>query len=356
MTEIVGERVASAPDPAPTLLETRELSVWFGSTRGVLGGGGGRQVRAVDRVSVEVGRNRTLGLVGESGSGKSTLGRAVVRLLRPRSGSILLDGQDIAPLDGRGLRAIRGRLQMVFQDPAASLDPTLSVGASVAEPLELQRWRTPAERRRRVADLLVQVGLRAADRDRFPHELSGGQRQRVGIARALALHPELVVADEPVSALDVSIRAQILELLRDLQRQLGLALLFISHDLAVIRQVSDDVAVMYLGRIAESGPAERLFAAPLHPYTVALMSAIPVPDPEIEAGRRRIILVGEIPSSSAAIQGCKFASRCWLRTRLGNPARCTDEEPELRPLEQPHMVACHFAESMPGGRSTAVLA
>jgi oligopeptide/dipeptide ABC transporter ATP-binding protein len=222
----------------------------------------------------------------------------------------------------------------------------MSVGSSIAEPLELQHWSTGSARQARVHELIGLVGLRAVDRDRYPHELSGGQRQRVGIARALALQPELIVADEPVSALDVSIRAQILALLRDLQQQLGLTFLFVSHDLAVIRQVSSDVAVMYLGRIMEQGPAVGLYARPLHPYTVALMSAIPVPDPVIEGGRKRIILAGEVPSSSAAIEGCKFASRCWLRTKLGNPERCVTEEPVLRPLEPAHEVACHFAESI----------
>jgi len=331
---------------SPTLLETRDLSVHFSVSRGGPIRGKPAAVRAVDRVSLVVSRGQTLGLVGESGSGKSTFGRAIVRLLRPNSGSILLDGQDIAPLSGRALGAIRGRLQMVFQDPSASLDPTTSVGTSIGEPLELKHWSNAVARRARVDELIGLVGLRSADRDRYPHELSGGQRQRVGIARALALHPELIVADEPVSALDVSIRAQILALLRDLQAQLGLTLLFVSHDLAVIRQVSSDVAVMYLGRIAESGPASMVYAKPLHPYTVALMSAIPIPDPVVEAGRRRIILAGEMPSSSATIQGCKFASRCWLRTQLGNPERCATEEPELRPLEPGHHVACHFAESI----------
>jgi oligopeptide/dipeptide ABC transporter ATP-binding protein len=235
---------------------------------------------------------------------------------------------------------------MVFQDPAASLDPTLSVGASIAEPLELRHWNEASDRRARVGELLELVGLRPADRGRYPHELSGGQRQRVGIARAIALHPELVVADEAVSALDVSIRAQILALLRDLQARLGLSLLFVSHDLAVIRQISHEVAVMYLGRIMELAPVARLFERPLHPYTVALLSAIPVPDPEVEAGRRRIILVGDVPSPGDAVAGCPFASRCWLRTQLGDPERCTAEEPQLVALEAGHMVACHFADSV----------
>jgi oligopeptide/dipeptide ABC transporter ATP-binding protein len=333
----------TAPD-AGVLLETRDLSVHF-AARATRASASGGPVRAVDRVSVSVPRGKTFGLVGESGSGKSTFGRAIVRLLRPHSGAILLDGEDIAQLEGRRLRAIRGRLQMVFQDPAASLDPTLTVGASIAEPLELRRWRSAAERRARVGELLEQVGLRPVDRSRYPHEFSGGQRQRVGIARAIALHPELVVADEAVSALDVSIRAQILALLRELQARLGLTLLFVSHDLAVIRQISDEVAVMYLGRIMEHGPAAKLFERPLHPYTVALMSAIPIPDPEVEAGRRRIILVGDVPSSGSAISGCRFASRCWLRAQLGNPERCTAEEPELVAFEPAHEVACHFAGS-----------
>lgn len=329
-----------------TLLETHDLSVHFKVGRSRRFGARDSVVRAVDRVSVSVTRERTLGLVGESGSGKSTLGRAIVRLLRPSSGSILLDGKEISTLEGRELYAIRGRLQMVFQDPSASLDPTLTIGASIAEPLEIRRWSSAAARRQRVEELLDQVGLRSIDRQRYPHEFSGGQRQRVGIARAIALQPELVVADEPVSALDVSIRAQILALLRDLQQQLGLTLLFVSHDLAVIRQISDEVVVMYLGRIMESGSGAQLFGRPLHPYTIALMSAIPVPDPDVEAGRRRIILVGEVPSSSATLRGCRFASRCWLRTRLGNPDRCVEDEPELRPLEPGHVVACHYAESI----------
>lgn len=338
-----------------TLLETRDLSVHFPVSRGQAIGGKSAVVRAVDRVSLSVQRGQTLGLVGESGSGKSTFGRAIVRLLRPTSGAILLDGQDIAPLRGRPLSAIRGRLQMVFQDPSASLDPTMPVGSSIAEPLELRKWSTADARRARVEELIGLVGLRSADRDRYPHELSGGQRQRVGIARALALQPELIVADEPVSALDVSIRAQILALLRELQQRLGLTFLFVSHDLAVIRQVSSDVAVMYLGRIMERGPASMLFAKPFHPYTVALMSAIPVPDPVVEAGRHRIILAGEMPSSRAAIEGCRFASRCWLRTQLGNPERCVTDEPALRPIEPTHHVACHFAESLaePGPASGA---
>jgi peptide/nickel transport system ATP-binding protein len=340
-----------APTGAGALVETRDLSVHFAG-RGTRSRG--EAVRAVDRVSLTVPRGKTFGLVGESGSGKSTLGRAIVRLLRPNAGAILLDGEDIAQLEGRRLRAIRGRLQMVFQDPAASLDPTLTVGASIAEPLELGGWRTATERRARVGELLERVGLRPVDRGRYPHEFSGGQRQRVGIARAIALHPELVVADEAVSALDVSIRAQILALLRDLQAGLGLTLLFVSHDLAVIRQISDEVAVMYLGRIMEHGPAGRVFERPLHPYTVALMSAIPIPDPEVESGRHRIILVGDVPSPGSAMSGCRFASRCWLRTQLGNPERCTEEEPELRPLEERHVVACHFAESMSGVGSAAV--
>jgi oligopeptide/dipeptide ABC transporter ATP-binding protein len=339
-----GAGAAIAPADPSVLLETRDLSVHF-AARGSRAGSGRRLVKAVDRVSLRVPRGRTLGLVGESGSGKSTLGRAIVRLLRPQAGEILLDGEDIAQLEGGRLRAIRGRLQMVFQDPAASLDPTLTVGASIAEPLELRRWKRAPARRVRVGELLEQVGLRPADRSRYPHELSGGQRQRVGIARAIALHPELVVADEAVSALDVSIRAQILALLRDLQARLGLTLLFVSHDLAVIRQISHEVAVMYLGRIMEHGPASKVFERPLHPYTVALMSAIPVPDPEVEAGRRRIILVGDVPNPDEAVSGCPFASRCWLRTQLGNPERCTADEPQLVPFEPGHAVACHFAGS-----------
>jgi oligopeptide/dipeptide ABC transporter ATP-binding protein len=254
------------------------------------------------------------------------------------------DGQEMCSLDRRQLRAVRRRVQMVFQDPYASLDPRMTIGSSIAEPMEIHRLGTRGVRRRRVVELLELVGLHASHADRYPHELSGGQRQRVGVARALSLGPDLIVADEPVSALDVSIQAQIVNLMRRLQRDLGLASILIAHDLAVVRHVSDAIAVMYLGRIVERAEAADLYREPLHPYTVALLSAVPIPDPVAEATRERIVLRGDVPSPASPPPGCPFHTRCWLRERLGNPPACSSETPPLRLLEAGHSVACHFAE------------
>ncbi|MBW7930239.1 MAG: dipeptide ABC transporter ATP-binding protein [Gammaproteobacteria bacterium] len=296
------------------------------------------QLRAVDGVSFRLQAGRTLGLVGESGCGKSTLGRAILRLQEPTAGRVLLEGRDITAMTPAALLAARRRMQIIFQDPYASLNPRRTVGQAIREPLDVHRIGTPVERDARVLELLDTVGLSARVRHRYPHEFSGGQRQRVGIARALALEPALIVADEPVSALDVSVQGQVLNLVARLQRERGIAFLFISHDLAVIQHVSDAVAVMYLGRIVEYGPAALLYREPQHPYTQALLSAVPMPDPARR--RRRIVLPGEVPSPVASPAGCAFHPRC-PRAR----ALCRQERPELRSLpggDPGSQVACHF--------------
>ena len=326
------------------LLQLRDVRVHFPITKGLLLRRVIGEVRAVDGVDLNVTRGQSVGLVGESGSGKTTLGRAVVGLARPSSGSVVFDGEDVWSLGRVAQKRLRRRVQMVFQDPYASLDPRMTVGKSIAEPLEIHRLGSRADRTSKVGRLLETVGLHPTHADRYPHELSGGQRQRVGVARALSLDPDLVVADEPVSALDVSIQAQIVNLLQELQRELGLTSILIAHDLAVVRHVSDAIAVMYLGRIVEWSRAADLYREPRHPYTVALLSAVPIPDPVVEATRERIVLRGDIPSPAAPPSGCPFHTRCWLREQLGNPEACSSELPPLRLMRSGHLVACHFAE------------
>jgi oligopeptide/dipeptide ABC transporter ATP-binding protein len=335
------------------VLEVRDLKVYFPLRRGLIIERKVGEVKAVDGVTFSVARGETLGLVGESGCGKSTTGRAIIRLLRPTSGSVHFDGVDLASLDSDSLRRVRTRVQMIYQDPYSSLNPRMTAGEIVGEPLAIQGLGTRREQRDNVLQLMATVGLDRRLADRYPHEFSGGQRQRIGVARALALKPDLVLADEPVSALDVSIQAQILNLLEELQSTLHLTYLFIAHDLSVVRHISDRIAVMYLGRIVELASSTDLHREPLHPYTVALLSAVPVPDPDVEARRRRIILKGDVPSPANPPTGCRFHTRCWLRERLGNPAQCAEVDPPLRTLADGHEVACHFAEEVRGSAELA---
>ncbi|MEZ4365458.1 MAG: ATP-binding cassette domain-containing protein [Kofleriaceae bacterium] len=346
----------TAPVDAPPLLELRGVSKHFPTKiarRPVPGQslpqrllrGLTREralVRAVTEVDLDIAAGQTVGLVGESGCGKSTLGRTVLRLLEPTAGTIRFDGQDITQLDGEGMRALRRHMQIIFQDPYASLNPRMTVGAVIAEPLEVFKLATTAgTRATRVEELLTKVGLRPDAAHRYPHEFSGGQRQRVGIARALAVQPRFVVCDEPISALDVSIQAQIVNLLQDLQRAEGLTYLFISHDLKIVQHLCDQVAVMYLGRIVEQAPATTLYKAPKHPYTQALLSAVPVPDPVASRAKRRVILQGDVPSPLRPPSGCAFHPRCPVKDK---PAACTTELPVLRTLANGSRVACHVAE------------
>ena len=335
-----GTAAASRPSPSDApLVEVRDLVKHFPVRGGILQRQIGT-VQAVDGVSFEIRRGETLGLVGESGCGKTTVGRLLLRLIEPTSGTIRFDGVDITSLTGAALRPYRRRMQIIFQDPYASLDPRTPVGDSIGEGLRIHGIGTPAERRERVTRIMDMVGLQAYHARRYPHEFSGGQRQRIGIARALVLEPDLVVCDEPVSALDVSIQAQVLNLLKNLQRELGLTFVFVAHNMGVVEHISDRVAVMYLGTIVELADRERLFATHQHPYTAALMSAIPVPDPEQR--RQRVILTGDVPSPVDPPTGCRFHPRCPLRAELGNPAVCADTVPPLIDLGHGHLAACHF--------------
>jgi oligopeptide transport system ATP-binding protein len=320
------------------VLRVRGLEVHFPVTRGLLQRQVGT-VRAVDGVSFEVRKGTTLGLVGESGCGKSTTGRAILRLVEPTAGTIEICGKDVTRLSQREMREVRPRVQMVFQDPYASLNPRMSIYDTVKEPLEVhRRVRGEAEATSRVAALLRTVGLDPAYMRRYPHEFSGGQRQRIGIARAIALEPELLILDEPVSALDVSIQAQIVNLLSELQESRGLTYVFIAHDLAVVRHLSTEIAVMYLGRIVERAPAEELFSRPLHPYTQALLSAVPVPDPAAARARKRLPLLGEVPSAQSPPSGCAFHPRCAAVMEV-----CKTDAPELSARSDGHSAACHLS-------------
>jgi oligopeptide transport system ATP-binding protein len=339
--------VGSAAAPAETpLLRVEDLKVYFPIREGLIRERHVADVRAVDGISFTMKRGETLGLVGESGCGKSTTGRAIVRLHEPTAGKVFFDDVDTTTLDKAGMKAMRRRVQMIFQDPYASLDPRMTAGGIVSEPMDIFGVGSKAERHDRVRELLATVGLNPDYAERYPHEFSGGQRQRIGVARALALEPDLIVADEPISALDVSIQAQIINLLEKLQERLGLTYLFIAHDLSVVRHISDRIAVMYLGRIVEVASSRLLNREPLHPYTVALLSAVPIPDPVVEARRRRIILTGDVPSPVNPPSGCRFHTRCWLRDRLGNPEECSTIDPTPREVLPGHEVSCHFAEKV----------
>ncbi|QSB14989.1 ATP-binding cassette domain-containing protein [Natronosporangium hydrolyticum] len=329
------------------LLEVRNLKVHYPITSGIIFDRVVGQVRAVDGVDLTIPKGQTYGLVGESGCGKSTLGKAVLRLAPVTEGSVQFDGTDITTLQGERLRAMRQRMQMIFQDPMSSLDPRQNVESILTEGLAAHGiGKNRAQQREIIGETLDRVGLPRWALSRYPHEFSGGQRQRIGIARALALGPDLIIADEPVSALDVSIQAQVVNLLDELQDSLGLTYLVIAHDLAVVRHISDTVGVMYLGALVEEAPSDDLYAEPLHPYTRALMSAVPVPDPDVEDRRERILLAGDLPSPSNPPPGCRFHTRCpWAQ-----PERCADERPELVEIRPGHRVACHWVNEIADGR------
>jgi peptide/nickel transport system ATP-binding protein len=328
----------------PPLVEAHDLRVWFPIKSGIVLDRHVGDVKAVDGVNLTVWRGETLGLVGESGCGKTTVGRTLLRLYEPTSGQIVFDERDITKLSDAQMRPLRRRMQMVFQDPYASLNPRHSIGKIVGEPLRVHGVASRSETDIRVQELLRTVGLPEDGANRFPHEFSGGQRQRIGLARALALNPEFLVCDEPVSALDVSIQAQIVNLMEELQQQFGLTYLFIAHDLAVVRHISTRIAVMYLGKIVEVAPADDLYENPLHPYTITLLSAIPIPDPAIERRRSTILVSGDLPSPANPPKACRFHTRC----PFVQPTRCAEDEPVLRELEG-HVVACHFAERIKAG-------
>ena len=329
-------REVTAPEPE-VLVSVTNLKKHFPIMKGIFRRQVGA-VRAVDGVSFDIYRGETLGLVGESGSGKSTTGRVILRLDPVTQGTVTFEGTDLTQIHGEELRSLRPRMQMVFQDPHASLNPRMTVSTIIGEPLKEHKRDRRDERQLRVEELLSLVGLEPKHANRYPHEFSGGQRQRIGIARAIALNPDFIVCDEPIAALDVSIQAQVVNLLEDLQDVLGLTYLFISHDLSMIRHISDRVAVMYLGKLMELADVDDLYNDPKHPYTQALLSAVPVPDPEVEAVRKRVILEGDIPSPANPPPGCPFNTRCPIAQE-----RCVAEVPEWRELSPGHWAACHFA-------------
>ena len=327
--------MSSAP-----LLEVRDLKKYFPIRKGLLSRTVGH-VKALDGISFDVSAGEVLGLVGESGCGKTTAGRCILQLTEPTSGSVRFEGRELVGLPRRELRSLRQRMQIVFQDPYSSLNPRLTVGSILREAITTHKLASGRAADERVADLLAKVGLSPSHAARYPHEFSGGQRQRIGIARALAVNPRLIVADEPVSALDVSIQAQVVNLLRDLQRELGLTYIFVAHDLSVVKHISDRVAVMYLGTIAELAGSAELYANPRHPYTVSLLSAIPIPDPDRR--RNRIVLRGDVPSPANPPSGCRFHTRCYMAQPL-----CSEQVPLLREVAPGHWSACHFAEAVAG--------
>jgi len=329
---------SSAATGCVPLLQVHNLTMHFPILKGVIRRKVG-VIKAVDGIDFDIHKGETLGLVGESGCGKSTAGRAILRLCTPTAGQILFGGQDLAKLSGRALRRMRPRMQMIFQDPQASLNPRMTVASIIAEPLDEHLAIRGPERKARVQELLDAVGMNPRFANRYPHEFSGGQRQRIGIARALALNPDFIVCDEPIAALDVSIQAQVVNLLEDLQEKLGLTYLFISHDLSMVRHIADRVAVMYLGKIVELAPRDALYSDPRHPYTKAPLSAVPIPNPAVEAQRKRIILTGDVPSPARPPSGCRFRTRCPVAVD-----KCRTVDPVWRRLGDGRHVACHLAE------------
>ena len=321
------------------LVRLENLTKHFPITKGLLFQKQIGAVQAVDNISFEIQKGETLGLVGESGCGKSTTGRTILQLHEPTSGKVFYNGVDLTEVSGAEMREMRRNIQIIFQDPYASLNPRMTVGSIIAEPLEIHNIGTAAERKERVKQLLELVSLNPFFINRYPHEFSGGQRQRIGIARALALQPDFIVCDEPISALDVSIQAQVVNLLEELQEEFGLTYLFIAHDLSMVRHISDRVAVMYLGKIVELAPRDDVYENPLHPYTQALLSAVPVPDPVVEQQRERIILEGDVPSPSNPPSGCRFHTRCPIAEDI-----CSKEEPVWREAMDEHWVACHLVK------------
>lgn len=337
MSEVNG---SAANGRGSKLLEVRDLKMHFPITRGIIIQRQVGAIKAVDGIDFTLFRGETLGLVGESGCGKSTTGRAILQLHRPTNGEVFFEGKDLTKTQGEELRKMRRRMQMIFQDPYASLNPRMTVGSIIGEPLEVHGIGSGRkDRQERVQNLLKTVGLNPYFVNRYPHEFSGGQRQRIGIARALAVNPAFIVCDEPISALDVSIQAQIINLLEDLQEELGLTYLFIAHDLSVVRHISDRIAVMYLGKIAELADRDELYANPMHPYTQALLSAVPIPDPQIENQRRRIILEGDVPSPANPPKGCNFSTRCPRVMDV-----CREKDPPFKEYNSGHYAACWLYE------------
>ena len=329
--------MTTATPTGDVLIRVRGLKKYFPVTRGILFQTKVGEIKAVDDVSFDIIRGETLGLVGESGCGKTTTGRCILQVIRPTDGEVVFQDQDLTKLNNKGMRAVRRSLQVIFQDPYGSLNPRMTVGTIVEEPLVIHKIGSKAERKDRVKELFQLVGLNPYMVDRYPHEFSGGQRQRIGIARALAVNPSFIVCDEPISALDVSIQAQVINLLQELQEQFNLTYLFIAHDLSVVRHISDRVAVMYLGKIVELTDRDSLYQDPLHPYTKALLSAVPIPDPAIEATRERIILTGDVPSPLNPPQGCSFNPRCPFVMDV-----CRRVTPVLKITKSGHQVACHL--------------